>query len=100
MRQLLAIFLFFKFLPVPVNLDVLLVTSDDLVLDLICAFLAVLVLDIATIVFRFFGVLLNFCDHLRCVILGLLQEVCKKPHCQQRSPEENSNCFKRTYSLQ
>jgi len=74
--QVLAVFLLFKLLPVPVDLDVLFVTGDDFVLDLVGTLLAVLVLDVATIVFRFFGVLLNFGDHLRSVVSRLLQQVC------------------------
>jgi hypothetical protein len=74
--QVLAVFLLFELLPVPVNLDVLFVTGDDFVLDLVGTLLAALVLNVATIVFCFFCVLLNFGDHFRGVVSRLLQEVC------------------------
>ena len=74
--QVLAVFLLLELLPVPVNLHVLFVTGNDFVLDLVGTLLAVFVLDVATIVFRFFRVLLNFGDHFRGVVSRLLQEVC------------------------
>ena len=40
-----AVFFFFEFLPVPVNLDVLLMRGDDFVLDLVGSLLLVLLLE-------------------------------------------------------
>ena len=40
-----AVFFFFEFLPVPINLDVLLMRGDDFVLDLVGSLLLVLLLE-------------------------------------------------------
>ena len=48
--ELFAVFLFFQFLPVPVDLDVLLVGGYHFVLDLVCAFASRFLLLNATLV--------------------------------------------------
>ena len=54
--QLLAVFLLFKLLPVPVDLNIFLVGGDDLVLDLIGSFAAGFLLLDAASVFSFVSV--------------------------------------------
>lgn len=48
--EFFAVFLFLKFLPVPVDLDVLLVGGDHFVLDLVCAVTSCFLLVDATLV--------------------------------------------------
>ncbi len=48
--ELFAVFLFFQLLPIPVDLDVLLVGSDHFVLDLVCAVTSCFLLVDATLV--------------------------------------------------
>jgi hypothetical protein len=48
--KLLAIFLLFKLLPVPVDFNVLLVRGDDFVLNLVGSFLFLLFFEVATLV--------------------------------------------------
>jgi hypothetical protein len=48
--DILAVFFFLKFLPVPVDLDVLLVGGDHFVLDLVCAVTSCFLLVDATLV--------------------------------------------------
>ena len=54
--QFFAVFLLFKFLPIPVDLNVFLVGSDDFVLDLIGSFTAGFFLLDAALVFSFVSV--------------------------------------------
>ena len=72
--QLLAVFFFFKLLPGPVNLNVLLVTRDDFRVDLVVAlFLHLFFLD-ATLVLNRISVRADLGDDLRRFAMDLLQE--------------------------
>ena len=64
LRQLLAVLLLFELLPVPVDLDVLLVRLDDLVLDLVCPLLLGLLLDGAALFVQRLSLGLNADDSL------------------------------------
>ena len=75
--KLLTVFFFLKLLPVPVNLNVFLVTSDNLILDFIGTFFAIFVFDITTIVLSNVCVFLNLCYDLRRFGTPLFQVVCK-----------------------
>ena len=66
--QLLAVFFFFQFLPVPVNLNVLLVARDDLRLDFICARVSVLLLLVASLLLLIVGVALELRDSLKGLV--------------------------------
>ena len=57
-----AVFFFFEFLPVPINLDVLLMRGDDLVLDLVGSLLLVLLLKGSACSFPLVGFCLNLAD--------------------------------------
>jgi hypothetical protein len=48
--KLLAVFLLFKLLPVPVDFNVLLVRGDDFVLNFVGSFLFLLFFEVATLV--------------------------------------------------
>ena len=48
--KLLAVFLLFKLLPVPVDFNVLFVRGDDFVLNLVGSFLFLLFFEVATLV--------------------------------------------------
>ena len=64
--ELLAIFFLFELLPVPVNLNVLFVTLDHLVLDLVCTLLPRFLLQGAPIVLHF----ISFCLDLENFLLS------------------------------
>ena len=72
--QLLAVFLLFKFLPVPVDFYVFLVRGDDFVLNLVCTlFLFLFLLDSAS-VFGLVGVGLNLGDCQVSCLSNLIQD--------------------------
>ena len=54
--KLLAVFLLFKLLPVPVDFNVLFVRGDDFVLNLVGSFLLLLFFEVTTLVLGVVGV--------------------------------------------
>lgn len=62
--EFLAVFFLFEFLPVPVDFDVFLVGGDDLILNLVSAFLALLLFFIAAEILSLVDVGLNTSDRL------------------------------------
>ena len=73
LSQLLAILFLFKLLPVPVNLDVLLVRLDDLILDLVCSLLFSLLFTSATVFVQLLGVSFDLDDLLGSLSSELLE---------------------------
>jgi hypothetical protein len=72
--ELLAVFLLFEFLPVPVNFNVFLVGSDDFVLDLIGTLALLLFFLNTALVLNVIGVSFDRSDRLVCLAANLLQE--------------------------
>jgi hypothetical protein len=70
--ELFAIFFLLELLPSPINLDIFLVTCDDLSLDLVCSFLSQFLLLDTSCVFGGIGVRPNLGDDLGCFTLDLL----------------------------
>jgi hypothetical protein len=71
--QLRTIFFLLKFLPVPVNLNILFVRSDDFVLNLVCSFLFVFFLFFSAFVLSVVNVVLNTSNRLICLLSYLNQ---------------------------
>jgi len=74
--ELLAVFLLFELLPVPVNLDVSLVGSDNLVLNLVRPLLFLLVLRDTAFVLDFVRVRADLSDLGIRLLLQLLKNAC------------------------
>lgn len=72
--KLLAVFLFFKLLPSPINLDILLVTCDDLSLDLVSSLFSLLFFLDTSVVLHGIGVRPDLGNDLRGFSFDLLQE--------------------------
>lgn len=72
--ELLAIFLLFEFLPVPINFDIFLVGSNDLVLDLVGTLALLLFFLDAALVLNVISVSLDRCDRLVSLAADLFQE--------------------------
>ncbi len=70
--QLLAILLFFKFLPVPVDFDVFLMRLDDFVLDLVSSFLFIFLLECASVFVKLLSVSLDLDNSLLSIDPDLL----------------------------
>ena len=62
LSQFFAIFLFFKLLPVPIDLNILLMGLNDLILNLVGTLLLVLLLKSTTVFVQLFGVVLDLRD--------------------------------------
>ena len=73
-----AIFLFFELLPVPINLDVLLVRCDDFVLNFICSFFFLFFLLVAPFVFGVISVCFDLSDCQICLSADLFEITCSK----------------------
>jgi len=71
--QLLAVLLLLEFLPIPVDFDVLLVGSDNLVLDLVGTLALLFVFLNAALVFNVVSVGFDLSDCLVCDSANLLQ---------------------------
>lgn len=78
--QLFAVFLFFQFLPVPVDFDGLLVGSDDLVLDLVAALSLLGLLLLTAFVFRLVRFGFDAGDRQVGRAADLLQLACTRTH--------------------
>ena len=70
--QLLTVFLLLKLLPIPIDLDVLLVGLDHLILNFICAFLFSLLLASAPVFVQLLRVRLDLDQHLLSLSPDLL----------------------------
>ena len=75
--ELLAVFLLFKFLPVPINFDVLLVRCDDFVLDFVSSLLLVFLFEHSAVVLSEVRVRFYASDCLISVTAHLLKVTCK-----------------------
>jgi len=73
LSKLLAIFLFFKLLPVPINFDVFLVGLDNFVLDLVRSLFFVAFFSSATFLVSLLGIDLDLDDFLLGLAAELLQ---------------------------
>ena len=62
LSEFFAIFLFFKLLPVPIDLNILLMRLNDLILNLVGTLLLVLLLKSTTVFVQLFGVVLDLRD--------------------------------------
>ena len=62
LSEFFAIFLFFKLLPVPIDLNILLMGLNDLILNLVGTLLLVLLLKSTTVFVQLFGVVLDLRD--------------------------------------
>jgi hypothetical protein len=60
LREFLAVFFLFKLLPVPINFDILLVRSNDFILNFVGTLLALLLLIISAVIFFLIDLSLNF----------------------------------------
>ena len=72
LSELLAILLFFKLLPVPVDFDVFFVGDENLVLDLVSSFLFIFLLKSASVFVKLLSVSLDLDDSLLSVDSDLL----------------------------
>lgn len=77
LSQFFAIFLFFKFLPCPINLDILFVTGDNLRLDLIGSIFSQFFLSISSL---FFWI------------------ICKSPNLSNNVGRFTSDLFQKSYN--
>ncbi len=71
--EFLAILLFLEFLPVPIDLNVLLMTCDNFSLNFVSALVPILLLFIAAILFLVVGVALDLSYRLERIITCLDQ---------------------------
>ena len=69
-----AVLFFLKLLPVPINLDILLVRGNDFMLDLVCSFFFVLLLKSAASCFPLIGLSFDHMDRL-VSLFGQLDEL-------------------------
>ena len=72
--EFFAVLLFFKLLPVPINLDVLLVRGYDFMLNLVCSLFFVLLLKSAACCLPLIGLSLDHMNRL-VSLLGQLDEL-------------------------
>lgn len=78
LRQLLAVFFLFEFLPVPVNFDVLFVRGNDFVLNFVCPLLALLLLVVSAVIFSLINFGFNLSNGLVGVSAHLLDVACQR----------------------
>ena len=78
LRKLLAVFLFFKLLPVPIDLDVLLVGLDHFILDLVGSLLFILLFRGAALLVESLSLRLDANDRLFSLSTDLLEHTCPK----------------------
>jgi len=71
--ELLAVFLLFKFLPVPIDFDILLMGGNDFVLDFVCSFLLGLILQSSAGSFSLIGLSFNRVDRALSLSKELLE---------------------------
>jgi len=71
--ELLAVFLLFKFLPVPIDFDILLMGGDNFILDFVCSFFLGLILQSSAGSFSLIGLSFNRVDRALSLSKELLE---------------------------
>ena len=78
--ELLAVFLLFKFLPVPIDFDILLMGGDNFILDFVRSFLLGLILKSSAVSFSLIGLSFDRVDRA----LSLSEELLKITYTRNR----------------
>ena len=89
-----AVFLLFELLPVPVDLDVLLMRLDDFVLDLVSSLLFVTLLGRASLLVCFFSIDLDLHDLFFGASSDLLQDAYTARKAAHEAPNHRQNTTK------